>query len=173
MKKLIFIIFLAMIMTNFVMAEEQNRYDRKATPKIPDIGGSGVFDTGMPEKEIEFIGRISFIPNMPDNGTINVIICEDWIGSSNLFYAPDDFCGAKISNGTFIAYAHPMIVQVPTDKINSNVSLYSVVKIEGYLLPEIFYVDTIWGILTDPIIYANNFEIISEDDAQKLYFYEQ
>lgn len=169
MKKTMFIIFLVMIMTNFVMAAEQNRYDRKAIPKIPDIGGSGIFDTGMSEKEIKFIGRISFIPNIPDNGTINIIVCEDWRGSSNTLYMPDDFCGAKISNGTHVAYAYPIIVQVPVSEINNNASLYSVAKIEGYLLPEIFYVDTIWGILTNPIIYANNFEIISEDEAQKIY----
>jgi len=166
MRKIIVILFLILgITVNMVIAKEESRYDRNAIPKIPDNDGSGVFDTGMPEKEVRFIGRISSAPYvMPKSGTVNLIVCEDWRGRPNVLYKPDDFCGAKISNGTYIAYAYPMVVQIPANQINGNISLYSVAKIKGYLLPEIFYVDTIWGILTDPIIYANELEIISEEN---------
>lgn len=174
MKRIIYIlgivILVNIIVTNSGAIREKSRYDISAIPYILETGQSGTFYTGTPEKDANFIGRISFIPYMmPNNGTVNIIACEDWKGKPDAYYVPDDFCGASVYNDSYTVYAYPIIVQVPVDKINGNISLYSVVEVKGYLLPEMFYVSTgYWGILTDPIVYADSVNIISEDEAQKL-----
>lgn len=174
MKRIIYILGIVIlaniIVTNSGMIREKSRYDTNAIPIILETGQSGTFYTGTPEKDIHFIGRISFKPYiMPNSGIVNIIACEDWKGKLDAYYVPDDFCGANIYNDSYTVYAYPIIVQVPVDKINGNISLYSVAEIKGYLLPEIFYVDTgYWGVLTDPIVYADSINIISEDEAQKI-----
>lgn len=163
-------VFIGILMLNSVIgnAEEKSRYDRNAVPIIVEGGGSGTFDIGN-ERDVNFIGRISFTPyTLPNNGIVNLIICEDWKGRKNVFYHPDNFCGAQISNNSrdYMVYANPIIVQVPVDKINGNVSTYSLAEIKGSVVRGFYVINFIWGTLTDPIVYADEINIISENDIE-------
>lgn len=144
----------------------QSRYNENAIPEINEGGGSfgGIFYSGRPEEGVDFISRISFVPYiLPDSGMMNLIVCEDWRGKENAIYDTQNFCGAERSKNStnYLVYKNPIIAQVPIDKIDKNISTYSLVKIKGFLLSETFYVEDFTG----KIVYRS---IVSVDEIKFL-----